>query len=122
LPPERKFRRRGIFRASQDRKKSRIGIFVSLTPKIEAGQAAETSLDRKVAALRAVEAIRMQAAADGGKLPDSLAKVAIVPVPIDPVGARPFGSRREGNVAFLPDGSGGLQRAFRLSYRITLRK
>ena len=48
-----------------------------------------------------VEAIRMQAAADGGKLPDSLAKVTVVPVPFDPATGKPFDYRREGDLVSL---------------------
>jgi hypothetical protein len=52
--------------------------------------AATQRTDRRVAGLRAVEALRLQAAADGGKLPAQLADVKEVPVPPDPVTGKPF--------------------------------
>jgi hypothetical protein len=96
-----------------------IGIFVTLAPNVESCQAAEARLDRKVAALRAVEAIRMQAAADGGKLPESLAKVTVVPIPIDPATGKPFEYRREGDLVSL---TSPLFFEGHLIYRLSLRK
>ena len=81
-----------------DVKSSPFGLFAEFAPAVAAVQSAESRLDRRVAALRVVEAIRLQAHADGGKLPESLAKVTAVPVPIDPSSGRAFGERREGEV------------------------
>ena len=74
-----------------------FGLFAQFSPAVAAVQSAESRLDRKVAALRAVEAIRLQAHADGGKLPESLARITAVPVPPDPSSGRPFEDRREGD-------------------------
>ena len=52
-----------------------------------------TSLRRSLTAasrLCAVEAVRLQAAANGGRMPESLEAVTIVPVPHDPVTGKPF--------------------------------
>lgn len=57
--------------------------------------------DRRVAALRCVEAIRLHAAANGGKLPEKLADVTEVPVPADPWTGQPFDYRLEGGKATL---------------------
>lgn len=46
--------------------------------------------ERRLAALRCVEALRLHAAAHEGKLPARLADVTEVPVPADPVTGRPF--------------------------------
>lgn len=51
---------------------------------------AHARLTRRVAALRAVEAVRLHAAAHGGKLPQKLDDVKLVPVPLDPYTGNPF--------------------------------
>ncbi len=78
-----------------------MAFFVVLGEGMVGAHAAQARADRKVAALRAIEAIRLQAAADGGRLPESLDKVSVVPVPVDPMYNRPFDYRREGDTAFL---------------------
>jgi hypothetical protein len=60
-------------------------------PALDKVHLAGTRTDRAVAALRVIEAVRMQAAADGGKLPSRLDLVKLVPVPNDPVTGQPFG-------------------------------
>ena len=47
--------------------------------------------ERRMAALRTIEAVRMHAATHGGTPPHQLADVKIVPVPNDPVTGKPFG-------------------------------
>jgi hypothetical protein len=80
-------------------------------------------LERKLAALRVVEALRLSAAANGGELPDKLEQVKVVPVPDDPVTGKPFTYERDGRTATLssrgaeePADKGGLR------LRITVRK
>jgi hypothetical protein len=51
---------------------------------------AHARLSRRVAALRAVEAVRMHAAAHDGKLPEKQSDVKLVPVPLDPYTGNPF--------------------------------
>ena len=63
--------------------------------------ALRAQIDRRVAALRCVEAVRLYAAAHDGKLPASLDDVKDVPIPDDPVTGKPFGYRRVGDRAFL---------------------
>ena len=58
-------------------------------------------LDRRIAALLALEAIRMQAAADQGKLPKQLSDVKVVPVPLDPMTGVAFQYKVDGNQATL---------------------
>jgi hypothetical protein len=54
-----------------------------------------------LAADRVIEALRMQAAHDGGKLPASLAKITVVPVPNNPRTGKPFPYRFDGSRATL---------------------
>jgi hypothetical protein len=58
-------------------------------------------LDRQIAALRCVEAVRLYAAAHGGRLPSALAEVKEVPIPADPMTGKPFAYRLEGRTATL---------------------
>lgn len=91
--------------------------FASLIAAVESGHRAEAMLDRRIAALRIVEALRLHAGIEG-HLPESLDRVKVVPIPIDPVSGKPFAYRLEGGTATLgdetPDKLG-------LTYRITLR-
>jgi hypothetical protein len=86
-------------------------------------QSAQTRLDRKIAALRVIEALRLHAAANDGRLPDKLTDITLVPVPDDPGTGKPFGYERDQDTATLtsqipgekPEVSG-------LRYRLTVRK
>jgi hypothetical protein len=83
----------------------------------------QNRLDRKVALLRTIEALRLHAAAHGGQLPDSLDQVTVVPVPVDPGTGKAFEYTRDGATATLAsrlpgeplEGTG-------LRYRVTIRK
>ena len=100
--------------------KGAVAMFAALMPTINSVKVAETMADRKVAALRVIEAIRMHAAKDGS-LPGSLDAIKLVPIPLDPMTAKPFAYHRDGETATLsspppvPDRPG-------LTYRITLKK
>lgn len=65
-------------------------LATSLLPSVTKVFGAHARLDRKVAALRCVEAIRCYAAAHDGKVPDRLDDVKEVPVPSDPYTDKPF--------------------------------
>jgi len=67
-----------------------ITVFALTLPAVEKVFEAHARTNRRIAALRAVEAIRMHAAANDGKLPKSLADVKVVPVPDDPYTLKPF--------------------------------
>ncbi len=58
-------------------------------------------IDRRVAALRCVEAVRLYAAGHDGRFPDSLDEIKDTPIPLDPFEGKPFGYRRAGDRAFL---------------------
>ena len=68
-------------------------------PAISRVQFASARTDRKINALRTVEAIRLYAAAHG-RLPERLDALE-VPVPLDPVTGKPFEYRVEGGTARL---------------------
>jgi hypothetical protein len=80
--------------------------------------------DRRIAALRCVEALRLQAAADGDKWPATLKDVTEVPVPNDPVTGRPFVYRRNGDRATLasPTAEGKALTVPALAFDLTLEK
>ena len=56
--------------------------------------------DRRVAAFRCIEAVRLYAAAHDGKLPASLDEIKDTPIPFDPMDGKPFGYRLVGDHAF----------------------
>lgn len=58
-------------------------------------------LERRLAALRCIEAIRLYGASHAGKLPEKLSAIQEVPVPLDPVTGKEFEYRLEGNQAVL---------------------
>ena len=96
-------------------------LFEGLFPGMH-GLGAQARLDRRVAALRVVESIRMYAATKGGALPESLDNITDVPVPLDPVTGKPFGYHLEGGRAQVSGPSGGMAPVYRLSYGITVVK
>jgi hypothetical protein len=51
---------------------------------------AQARIDRRIAALRCVEAVRLYAASHDGKLPATLGAIKEVPVPADPYLGKPF--------------------------------
>jgi hypothetical protein len=84
---------------------------------------ASNRTERKLALLRTIEALRMHAAASGGKLPEKLADVTVVPIPTDPGTGQPFEYKLDGATATLtsripgePLATGGMR------YRVTLRE
>jgi hypothetical protein len=66
-----------------------IPIVSILLPSVQAVLRAEVRLVRDLAALAAIEAIRMHAA-ETGKLPAALAEITVVPVPTNPATGQPF--------------------------------
>jgi hypothetical protein len=96
-----------------------------LMPALQKVFAARTRLDRKFAALRCVEAVRLYAAAHGGKLPATLGAVKEVPVPDDPMTGRPFEYRLEGGKATLhgpPPDDLKQNAAYVLTYELTVQR
>lgn len=74
--------------------------------------------ERRVAALRAVEAIRLHAAVHDGRLPESLDQITEVPVPVNPFTGEAFAYRLEGETAVLK--ASGPERSRPREYRLKL--
>ncbi len=68
-----------------------------LLPAVDRVYGAQVRTDRRLASLRAVEAIRLHAARTTGRPPKTLAEATTVPVPTDPATGKPFGYAFEGN-------------------------
>ena len=82
----------------------------------------QVTLDRRIAMLRTIEALRIYAAAHGGQLPDSLDEVNDVPVPLDPGTGKPFEYHRDGATATLTSQIHvGSSETNGIRYRVTVR-
>ncbi len=81
-------------------------------------------LERRIALLRCVEALRLYAADHDGRLPAQLADVP-VPVPIDPITGKPFIYRLDGAKAIVrgsPPAGKEKNAVFNVVYEVTMRK
>lgn len=96
---EEKLRREGFLGSSGG--KEIVPIVSMLLPAIGSASQAPLRVERHLAALRAIEAIRIHAAANDGALPKSLDAISAVPVPVNPANGEPFGYHVEGDKAFL---------------------
>src|SRR5262249_13828151 len=67
-----------------------------LLPAVEKVMFSGARLDRRIAALRCIEALRLHAA-EKEAWPEKLDEVKVVPIPLDPVTGKPFGYRAEGD-------------------------
>lgn len=93
-----------------------------LLPALTRVQERFVELDRRMAALRCVEAIRAHAAASNGNLPASLAEVASLPIPPDPVTGKAFAYQVENGIARIEGVRiSDRSRPGALNYEITLR-
>jgi hypothetical protein len=83
----------------------------------------QMKIDRQVARLQAIEALRMHAAATGA-FPTRLDEVTGVPVPLDPATGGPFAYKLEGEFATLDvaDLMGQSRDVLRLPVKLTLRR
>ena len=72
-----------------------------LLPAHEKVRLTMSKLDRHVAALRCVEAMRLYAGAHEGKFPDKLTDITELDIPADPVNKKPFTYDRRGAQVFL---------------------
>jgi hypothetical protein len=79
--------------------------------------------DRRIAALRCIEALRMYAAHQEGRLPATLKEITEVPIPDDPVTSKPFGYTLTSDKAKLSAPAGDNPALLpRLVYEIELAK
>jgi hypothetical protein len=83
----------------------------------------QMKIDRQIARLQLIEALRMHAS-QTGTLPAQLSDVTIVPVPLDPATGSPFAYKLENGVATLDvtDLMGQSRDVLRMPVRLTLRK
>jgi hypothetical protein len=76
-------------------------VFLAVLPALSRAYFLNARLERDVAILRCVEAVRMYAADHDGKLPSSLGKITKVPVPLDPLSGEEFKYTLQGDTAVL---------------------
>lgn len=99
--------------------------FAMTAPAVEKFYEAHARTARRIAALRAVEAVRLHAALNDGKLPKALADVKAVPVPEDPHTLKAFEYAVEGDKFTLSGPTPTGEKATpsnTLRYEVTLRK
>ncbi len=102
-----------------------LAMFSLLLPAINSARMAEVRLDRQLAALQCIEAIRLYANGHDGTLPPDLEAITESPPPIDPSTNQPFEYLVDGDTATLsaplipgvPDIP-----AFAIDYKLTLGK
>jgi hypothetical protein len=122
--------RPGLERVDQALKESRaryagIPIAETFLPAAIQVYTRTTQVDRRIAALRCVEALRLYAAAHEGKLPAGLADIKEVPVPADPMTGKPFEYKVNGDIATISGGpppGDATPAQDTLVYELTLRK
>jgi thiol-disulfide isomerase/thioredoxin len=100
-PEARPFYDAAIARRRSEDTGQPLSLLSALAPAVPRIHEHGAEVDRRVAALRAVEAVRLHAAAHGGQIPASLATVVIVPVPPDPMTGKPFQFDSDGRTANL---------------------
>jgi hypothetical protein len=98
-----------------------LAVLAELQSSILNSLGTQMYLDRRVAALRVVEAIRLYAASHDGMLPEELSQIVEVPVPGDPATGNPFEYCRDGTTSVLTLPEAKLRGRPIPSYRITIR-
>jgi hypothetical protein len=88
--------------------------FADLLPDVIQARQAQARVEQRIALSRCIEALRMYAAANAGKLPATLADCT-VPVPDDPYTGKPFSYKLEGETAHLRGA------ALHAAYQITMK-
>jgi hypothetical protein len=117
------FSRRSQMLLEEAQRRELIPLISILTPVSGHLLAAQARIDRQVARLQTIEALRMHAA-KAGKLPQTLDEVTVVPVPLDPVTGVPFQYTRDHDTAILdsPEANKLERELLRLPLRIRLRE
>lgn len=92
-----------------------------LLPTITKVKGAHTRIQQRVAYLRVIEAVRLHAHENGGKLPEKLADIKL-PLPKDPVTGKEFEYSVKGDVATLTGGSPEVGSPVTRVYEIRLKK
>ncbi len=78
-----------------------ISLAGMLLPALSRCKLGEAKTERNIAMLRTVEAVRMHAAANQGRLPSQLSDITVVPLPIDPMSGKPFDYLLKGDTAVI---------------------
>lgn len=78
-----------------------LATFRLLMPALNSVRLATLRLDRRLDALQCIEAIRLHAAAHGGKLPATLEEIVDAPTPLDIATGKPFTYKLDGDSATL---------------------
>jgi hypothetical protein len=89
----------GLLSGSENREL--VPMVSLMMPALQAARSADVRLQRDLAALRVIEALRMYASEHDGKLPASLDDIKQVPVPSNPATDKAFTYRLEGATAIL---------------------
>jgi hypothetical protein len=125
--------RPGVIRAIESLKSSKARLMETggiplaeiLIPAAQRVVLARARLDRRIAALRCIEALRLYAAAHDDALPTALEYVKEVPIPLDPITGKSFDYRLEDGKAVLsgppPPGEQASENNS-VRYELTLRK
>ena len=85
----------------KDKQSMEAWPLVTLLPALGRVRFQEARLDRHIAALRCIEAVRLYAAAHDGKPPAKLEDIKAVPIPVNPVTGKPFGYKVDGQTVTL---------------------
>jgi hypothetical protein len=120
-------RRDGLEKADRRLREARVRMDVlplfDLLPAVTKVSFAQARLERHIAALRCVEAVRMYAAAHEGKPPVALDAITDVPIPLDPVTGKAFEYKIDGNRVTIYGSPPGRQKptpGFYVFYELTL--
>ena len=109
-----------------ERRPSRRGLFSPLAAYAKAVlldvKRAATRIDRNIAALEILEAIRLYGASRDGRLPENLSDITEVYIPSDPLRGEPFLYHREGNSAILESPVPGAELGVSLRYQIEFKR
>ena len=97
-----------------------VSLLSSLAPAVPRLHEHVAEVDRRVAALRTVEAVRLHAASHEGRMPASLDAVDVVPVPLDPMTEKPFQYESDGHTATIVR-EGPAPSRLKVAYRIAPR-
>lgn len=97
---ERKLKSEGYF-GPTGRSREIFPLAGLLLPATTSAYEATVRIDVRIAGLRVLEAIRMHASENNGRLPGSLSEIKVVPVPDNPGTGKPFSYRVTGNKAVL---------------------